>query len=328
MIKSLLLLCALSAAIGLPFLLDDYLLSVVILSLYFAYVGQAWNMMMGFAGQLSLGHALYVGLGAYIGAGFFIHFNLSPWISALLSFTVAAMIGACIAWLGFRFAIKGVHFSLLTIAFAECARLIFEHWHYFGATAGLFLPVKTDQMTDVFNLRGDPFLFYYTFLVMVFCLYTFVRKLLKTRFGYFMLALREDQQAAESLGIPLLRIKIITVALSGGLASLGGLVFAFYQNSLFPEQTFAMARSIEFIMGPIVGGVGTLLGPIVGALLLTPMGEGLSFIVDMMQLHLPGLKHLFYGLAMLLIMLFMPKGLWPFLQNQWEKRSKEKVARV
>ena len=328
MMNRLSLLCALCVSLALPFVLDDYVLSVVILSLYFAYVGQAWNMMMGFAGQLSLGHALYVGLGAYIGAGFYVHFHLSPWISAILSFAIAAMIGACIAWLGFRFAIKGVHFSLLTIAFAECARLIFEHWHYFGATAGLFLPVKTDQTTDLLNLRGSPALFYYTFLVMVICLYAFVRKLLKTRFGYFMLALREDQQAAESLGIPLLKIKIITVAISGGLASLGGLVFAFYQNSLFPEQTFAMARSIEFIMGPIVGGVGTLLGPIVGALLLTPMGEGLAYVVDMMNLHLPGLKHLFYGLAMLLIMLFMPKGLWPFLQDKWEQRLKEKVARV
>lgn len=317
-----LLLIILSAALAVaPWIFNDYILSILILSLYFAYVGQAWNLMMGYAGQLSLGHALYVGLGAYLGAGFFVHFHLSPWITALLAFGITALLGAFMAWLGFRFAIKGVHFTLLTIAFAECARLIFEHWHYFGATAGLFLPVKSGQSMDIVNMRGQPILFYYLFLFMVGTLFLFIRKLLNTRFGYFMLALREDQQAAESLGIPLLKIKIIAVALSGGIASIGGLVFAFYQNSLFPEQTFAMARSVEFLMGPIVGGVGTLLGPIVGAFLLTPMGEGLAYTMDAMNLHVPGLKHLFYGLAMLSIMLFLPKGIWPSLQQRFKRNA-------
>ncbi len=307
--------------IGIPWMLNHYILSILILSLYFAYVGQAWNLMMGYAGQLSLGHALYVGLGAYIGAGLFVHFALSPWVTALLAFGITASLGAFIAWLGFRFGIKGVHFALLTIAFAECARLIFEHWSYFGATAGLFLPVKGGQAMDLIHLRGQPILFYYLFLAMVVFLYFFIGRLLHTRLGYFMLALREDQQAAESLGIPLLRVKIIAVALSGGTASLGGLVFAFYQNSLFPDQTFGMARSIEFLMGPIVGGVGTLLGPIVGAFLLTPMGEGLAYLMDTLNFNVPGLKHLFYGSAMLLIMVFLPKGIWPTLQRRFACHS-------
>lgn len=297
-----------------PLFMNDYSLSILILSLYFAYIGQAWNIMMGFAGQLSLGHALYVGLGAYLGAGFFVHFGLSPWITAIFAVGVTAAIGAFIAWLGFRFAIKGVHFTLLTIAFAECARLIFEHWKYFGATAGLFIPVKWEQGINIIQLRGQPIFFYYLFLIMVACLFFFVRRLLQSRLGYFMLALREDQVAAESLGIPLLRVKIIAVALSGGLASLGGLVYAFYQNSLFPDQTFGMARSIEFLMGPIVGGVGTLFGPILGALVLTPLGEGLAHAMDLLQYHVPGLKHLFYGTVMLLIMVFLPKGIWPAIE--------------
>ncbi|MBX9977550.1 MAG: branched-chain amino acid ABC transporter permease [Alphaproteobacteria bacterium] len=314
--KSIIFLVITLALMVAPWLCNDYVISILILSLYFAYVGQAWNLMMGYAGQLSLGHALYVGLGAYLGAGLFVHFNLSPWITAFIAFGVTAGIGAFIAWLGFRFAIKGVHFTLLTIAFAECARLIFEHWSYFGATAGLFLPVKGGQAIDIIHLRGKPILFYYVFLLMVGALFLVIRRLLQTRLGYFMLALREDQEAAASLGIPLLKVKIIAVALSGGLSSLGGLVYAFYQNSLFPEQTFSMASSIEFLMGPIVGGVGTLLGPIIGAFLLTPLGEGLAYTMDAMDFHVPGLKHLFYGSAMLAIMLFIPKGLWPTLKSR------------
>lgn len=302
--------------VALPFVCNDYILSILILSLYFAYVGQAWNLMMGYAGQLSLGHALYVGVGAYLGAGFFVHFNLSPWLSMIIIFCFTAGLGAFIAWLGFRFAIKGVHFTLLTIAFAECARLVFEHWHYFGATAGLFIPVKSDQGIDLLNLRGSSTMFFYLFASLTTLMFIFVRKVLKTKLGFQMLALREDQQAAESLGIPLLKVKITAVALSGGLASIGGLLYAFYQNSLFPDQAFGMARSVEFLMGPIVGGVGTLLGPIVGALVLTPLGESMAYLADALQIHIPGLKHLFYGLSMLAIMLFLPKGLWPTVKNR------------
>ena len=312
---------ALFICAGLPLVVDDYILSVLILAFYFAYVGQAWNLMMGYAGQLSLGHALYVGLGAYIGAAMFVHFKISPLLVAPIAFTVTALIGAFIAWVGFRFAIKGVHFALLTIAFSECARIVFEHWQFFGATAGFFIPVKGRGYQDLLNLRGTPIIFYYAFFIMTIALYAFTHNLLKTRFGYFMQALREDQEAAESLGIPLLKIKVMTVALSGGLSSLGGLVFAFYQNSLFPDHTFAMARSIEFIMGPIVGGVGSTLGPIVGALLLTPLGEFFAYGVDTINMDIPGVKHLFYGVAMLTIMLFLPRGIWPTLRDHFNAKN-------
>jgi len=307
-----------------PLFLDKYVLSILILSLYFAFVGQAWNLMMGFAGQLSLGHALYVGLGAYLGAGFFVQFGLNPWLTIIFAFCASAVLGAFIAWLGFRFAIKGVHFALLTIAFAESARLIFDHLDFFGGTGGLFLPVKGGEDWNFLQLRGQPLMFYYVFLGATAALCLFIRSLLKTRFGYYMMALREDQEAAQSLGIDLLRVKIIAVALSGGIASIGGLLFAFYQNSLFPDHTFAMARSIEFLMGPIVGGVGTLVGPIVGALLLTPLGEAMTALLDLVGLDLPGTKHLFYGLSMLLIMLYLPKGIWPFFEGYITRLFSEK----
>lgn len=316
MIHFFVLLCAVS----LPVFVDDYILSVLILTFYFAYIGQAWNLMMGYAGQLSLGHALYVGLGAYIGAATFVHFEMSPLIAVPFVFLLSAFVGALIAWIGFRFAIKGVHFTLLTIAFAECARIIFEHWHFFGAMAGFFIPVKGGGHQDWLHLRADPIFFYYAFLVMTVVLYAVTRHILKTRFGYFMLALREDQEAAESVGISLLHTKMMAVALSGGLASLGGLVFAFYQNSLFPGQVFSMANSIEFIMGPIVGGVGSTLGPIIGAIMLTPLGEFLAHGVDLIDINIPGVKHLFYGIAMLLTMLFLPKGIWPSIQDAYTRR--------
>jgi len=312
----LVLLIMLALLIAAPWMVGDYVLSVLILTLYFAYLGQAWNLMMGFAGQLSLGHTLYVGVGGYIGAALFVHFGISPWIGMIAGVAVCAAIGALIAFLGLRFSIRGVHFALLTIAFAESTRILFDHWEWFGASAGLFLPVESHRILDIVNLRGHPMLFYYIMLGLTALVFMLCQRLIKTRLGFSWLALREEPEAAQALGINLLRSKIIAVSLSAGLTAIGGVVYAFYQNNLFPEQTFAMHRSIELLMGPIVGGVGTLFGPILGAFILTPLGEFLSDFIGSMQIQLPGLKHLFYGGAMLLIMVFVPEGVWPRLKKK------------
>ena len=134
-----------------PLAASDYLLTVLTLILYFAYTGQAWNIMMGFAGQLSLGHALYVGLGAYTAAALFVHFGIGPWLGLLVAVPVAAGAGAFIGFLAFRFRVAGVYFAILTIAVAEFARVGFEHLTWTGATAGLFLPVAQYTHNDVWN---------------------------------------------------------------------------------------------------------------------------------------------------------------------------------
>ncbi len=122
-------------------LLGKYGLSVLILVLYFAYVGQAWNIMMGFAGQLSLGHALYAGLGGYIAAGLFFHYGIGPWAGVFVAVAAASLAGAIVGYLGFRFSLAGVYFALLTIAFGEFTRIAFDHWSWAGGSGGLFLKV-------------------------------------------------------------------------------------------------------------------------------------------------------------------------------------------
>ena len=124
-----------------PWLVERYTLSILILVLYFAYLGQAWNVMMGFAGLLSIGHALYVGLGAYVSAGLFVHFGVPPLLGLVPGMLAASLAGAAIGWLALRFRIGGVYFALLTIAFAEFARIGFDHIDWLGASGGLFLPV-------------------------------------------------------------------------------------------------------------------------------------------------------------------------------------------
>ncbi len=306
------LLCILLAVFLLsgPFWLDSYIISILIFTFYAAYVGQTWNLLLGFSGQLSLGHALYTGLGAYIVAGLFVNLGISPWLTILFSSCICGMLGGAIAGLGFRFEVSGVYFTLLTIAFAECARLIFEHWQWFGGTGGLFIPINTNSFW-LWDLRGGSNFFYYLFLLMVSGAFLICHFFLKSRIGYLALAVKEDEMAASSLGINVLRIKVFVMGLSAAMAGFGGSIFAFYQNSLFPDQTFSMAKSIELTMGSIIGGLGTLIGPVIGSFLLIPLGELLSHIFND---NLPGIKQLFYGTTILAIVLFLPKGIWPSIK--------------
>jgi branched-chain amino acid transport system permease protein len=308
--------CLLAGLMTLPLIANDYLITVLILILYSAYVGQAWNIMMGFAGQLSLGHALYVGLGAYAAAVLYVYFGISPWLGLLAAFAISAATAAVIGFLAFRFGVAGVYFAILTIAFAEFARIGFDHWTWVGGSAGFFLPVANYVGNDILTLRGGPTMFYYIMLAMTAAALLLCHALLRSRIGYFWLAIRESPEAAQALGINLFRYKMYAVLLSAGMTSLGGVIFAFYYNNLFPEQVFHISRSIELILGPIFGGVGTLFGPIIGAFLLTALAEALREAMLMLGIDVPGVKQVFYGFCLLLVVMFLPDGIWPPLAKR------------
>jgi len=304
------------ALLAVPFAAGDYLITVLIGVLYSAYVGQAWNIMMGFAGQLSLGHALYVGIGAYASAALFVHFGVSPWLGLWAAMACSAAVGGLIGFLAFRFGVAGVYFAILTIAFAEFARIGFDHWSWLGGSGGLFLPVANYTHNDILTLRGSPSMFYYVMLAMTAAAFVLCHLLLRSRIGYYWLAIRESPDAAQALGIDIFRAKMVAVLISAAMTSLGGVLFAFYYNNLFPEQIFHISRSIELILGPIIGGIGTLVGPIIGAFLLTTLAETLSEIMRGLGVDLPGIKQVFYGFCLLLVVMFLPDGVWPPL-SRW-----------
>jgi branched-chain amino acid transport system permease protein len=306
-----------------PLFASGYLLAVGFLILYFAYVGQAWNVMMGFAGQLSLGHSLYVGLGAYAAAALYVHFGLSPWIGLGAAIGVSMLAGAAIGFLAFRFGVAGVYFAILTIAFAEFARIGFDHFAWVRGSSGLFLPVANYTENDLWNLRGSPRMFYYLMLAMTAGAFVLCHVLLRSRMGYYWQAIRESPEAAEALGVNVFRYKMVAVVVSAAMTSLAGVMFAFYYNNLFPEQIFHISRSIELILGPIIGGIGTLVGPIVGAFLLTGLAEGLRELMLQLGIDVPGVKQVFYGLCLLAVVMFLPDGVWPPLARRLglERRS-------
>jgi branched-chain amino acid transport system permease protein len=304
------------ALIVAPRFVNDYLLTVLILILYFAYTGQAWNIMMGFAGQLSLGHAIYVGLGAYTAAALYVHFGIGPWIGLLAALPVAMACGAVIGFLAFRFGVAGVYFAILTIAFAEFARIGFDHLRFIGGSAGFFLPVAQYATNDLWNLRGKPVMFYYVILALTVAAFVLCQLLLRSRIGYFWLAIREDEEAARALGIDTFRYKMIAVVISAGMTAVAGVFFAFYYNNLFPEQVFHISRSIELILAPIIGGIGTLFGPILGAFVLTGLSEGMTELLHALGFDFPGAKQVFYGVCLLIVVVALPDGIWPWLSRR------------
>ena len=284
------------ALLALPAVASSYVLSVATLILFFAYAGQAWNVMMGFAGQLSLGHSLYVGVAAYAAAGLFFHFGIGPWAGVWLAILVCVLIGAAIGFLAFRFGISGVYFALLTIAFAEFTRIGFDHLDWLGGPGGMFLKVAQRDQIDLLNFRGPPAMYYYAMLVLAAGAFALCAWLLRSRAGYYWQAIRENEEAAQALGINTFRWKMIAVMISSAMTAVAGVFFAFYYNNLFPEQIFHISRSIEIILGPIIGGVGTLFGPILGAAVLTVLGDSIT--------------------ELLAVIVFLPHGIWPVVARR------------
>lgn len=306
------------AALGLvlPWFAGAYVISIATLILYFAYTTQAWNVMMGFAGQLSLGHALYVGIGGYVAGGLFFHLGIGPWAGLPLAIAAAALAGVAIGVLAFRFGVSGVYFALLTIAFAEFTRIGFDHMAWTGGPGGMFLPVAQRDTVDLLAFRGPPILYYYAMLACTVGALALCWRLLGSRAGYYWQAIREDEDAARALGIRVLRWKLLAIALSAGMTAVSGVFFAFYDNNLFPEQIFNTGRSIEIILGSVIGGVGTLFGPILGATVLTLLSEGVTEATTALGWAVPGSKQVVYGVVLLGVVVFLPHGIWPPLARR------------
>jgi branched-chain amino acid transport system permease protein len=311
----------------LPLALGDFYLSVLALIFLAALVGIAWNLMMGFAGQLSLGHALYFGVGAYVLAIVTERYGMSPWLAMLPAALIPAALGVIIGALGFRFSVRGVYFALLTIAFAEFARIVFEHWDYVGKTGGFFLKALTPHNQPLLSLRGGATFFYYALLLTMFASLLLSAALIRSHIGYCWRAIREDEEASRALGVRAFRQKLLAVAISAALTGIAGGWFALMNGSLFPESVLGMHMSINLIIAPIVGGLGTLFGPILGAFIIVPINEMSRDLAQSFSIN--GLNLLLYGLLLMVVIKIAPQGCWPWLAQRLRLAggaAKSKVA--
>lgn len=310
---------ALLAALGL--VLDPFWQSLLTLIFFYAFMGMTWNLMMT-AGLLSLGHALFLGLGAYSTAVLSQTYGWSPWLAIAAGAILSSVVGVVITWIGVRFSVKGVHFALLTIAFAELTRVLFDNWDLVGGTGGYFLKaINPDTNRPLESLRGGTLYFYLAFLAITVAGYTIVAALMNSRWGYRWRSLHEDEEAARALGVPALRSKIFVVAISAGLAGIGGGLMGMMQGSLFPDSIMGLRLSIEVLIAPIIGGLGSIFGPIVGAFFVVPMMEASNVLGQSTGLF--GLNTLIYGIVILLVITFLPEGIWPRVLSFLRSRERK-----
>jgi branched-chain amino acid transport system permease protein len=305
----------------LPLVLDNYALGIFIMIFFWAYVGQSWNVLTGYTGHISLGHALYIGIGAYATTFLAQTVGLTPWIGMFVAGFIAVAIALFLGFLGFRFGLRGVYFVIMTIAFAELTRLAVSHIEALGSFTGIFLDFNPSFYN--FQFRGNIPYYYIALGFMVASLIV-VRLIEVSKVGRFIVAIREDEEAAQALGVNTFKYNMIAIAISAFMTSLAGAFYANYIFYLHPNTLFGMSMSIELILRPIVGGLGTLFGPFIGSIILTPLSEiSRAYFA---KGGLEGLHLILYGILAILVVLFMPKGIIVYVKkllNPIIKISKE-----
>jgi len=279
--------------------------------LYFSYLGQCWNILGGYAGQASLGHAAFFGIGAYTAAALHLHAGLSPFLGMWVGAALAAALSLLVGVLSFRFGLRGSYFLLMTLAFAEITRLVALHLDLLGGFQGLFIPFREDPVNFQF---GSVTPYYYAALALAAFGCVVVLGLERSRLGKALMAIREDEDAAEALGVDAYRVKLQAFALSAALTALGGTFYAYRILHLHPDPVLGVEQSVEIILRPIIGGSGTVAGPVVGALLLGVLGALSRRVIPIGGYA--GAQLILYGVLLVAVVLFMPQGASPVLARR------------
>ncbi|GAA4526293.1 MULTISPECIES: branched-chain amino acid ABC transporter permease [Nonomuraea] len=317
MIRRLVVLAAIGVALApLPLLLPPAQEAVAVRALMFAMMAVAWNLMSGFGGLFSFGHAAYFGLGAYTTALLTVELGLSPWLGLLAGMAVAALFGVVTGYLAVRYRLKGAYFALATFAFAEMLRLAALNSELVGGAVGLTLPVTGEQgwWTLRFDV-GDPAYFWVALLLTLACVATVI-VLLGSRAGLNLVAVREDETAAAAAGVAVVRHKILAIGVSAALTSVAGGFYAVYYLFVSPDLAFGPSVSIQAILPAVIGGVGTVWGPLIGAAVLAPLSDVAATVVRTPPEFLSflqgrsGLDVIMYAVLLIVVVLAMPRGLY------------------
>jgi branched-chain amino acid transport system permease protein len=294
---------AMAALLALPPILPKYALEVLISILFFGYLGACWNILGGYGGQFSFGHAAFFGIGAYTSTLLFLHWGLTPWLGMLAGGALATAFGLLAGYLSFRYGLRGPYFSLVTLAFAEMLRVVAVNWKAVGSSLGLVVPNRGSA--PAMFLFADKLPYYYVIFAMALAALWITWTIERSRMGYALAAVRENEDAAEAAGVDALSTKLRAMAVSSFLTALGGTFYAQYFAYIDPSLTFGPAISIGGLLPAIVGGAGTVAGPLLGSFVLTPISEVTRAVLR----GRAGGDIMLYGLILILVISFLPNGL-------------------
>jgi len=277
-------------------------LNFAMMALYGCLMAQAWNVLGGYGGQFSFGHALFFGTGAYVQAIAQLQGGVNPWIALPLAIVAAALVGLFIGALSFRYGLKGSYFALVTLAFAEVFRILSLSVPFTGAGVGLMVPLRE----GVANMQfGDRRGFVGLALVLVVFGLLVTTWLRHSRFGAWLQAVRDNEDAARAVGVNPFRVKLGAIVVSGAFMGAAGALYVQVFQYIDPGIAYGPHTSVEALVAAIVGGLGTLWGPVLGALVLHLLADFTRSLFG----ALPGINMVIYGAVLILIVMFAPRGL-------------------
>ena len=290
------------------FVSDVYMMNVLILTLLFAALSQSWNLLGGYCGQVSLGHALYFGIGAYATSILYVKFGITPWGGLLAGGIIAALIALALGYPCFR--LKGHYFSIATIVIAEIGLLLFHNWDYAGAALGIQWPFTPDSWwTLQFARDKAPYFYFALGLFAVTWLVTF--SIVESKWGFWWRAVKDSAEAAESLGVTVFHSKMAAAAISAFFTAVGGGFYAAFVSYIDPDSVMHFRFSLLMALPAVLGGVGSLWGPAVGALILIPLAElTRSYLGGSGS----GLDLVIYGGLVMIVSLTRPEGILSFIK--------------
>jgi len=285
------------------FLSQRYLFRILINIFFFAALGSAWNIIGGYAGQLSLGHAAFLALGAYSTGLLLLHYNVAPWAGVLPGSILAALVAYFLGKLVLR--LRGPYLALATLAFGEIVRILLLHFtNVTGGPLGVTIPFTGTNLWSL-QFPTEHVNYCISLGLLALCIYV-ASRIHNSRMGYYLQAIKENQDAAENLGVPLARTKNLALVISAVLTAVMGGFYQIFMTYIDPYAVAGLHMSIEIILVAIIGGVGTVWGPVIGACILVPLMEASNFILGGGR---AGASMLIYAVILIIVVLFSPKGL-------------------
>lgn len=292
---------------------SKFYLDVLTLIFFTAYIGQSWNILGGYAGQFSFGGVMFFGTGAYTSSILLITFGIPPIFGIFVAVLMGALLGFLVGYLSFRSGLRGSYFALITLAFAELLRVLANSVEFTGGGVGLFLTYAPGLKNLQFV---SPTGFYYFSLFLLVISLAIALWLERSRFGAQLVAIRENEEAAEALGIDTLKCKLYAIMIMGGMGGAAGTFYAQKYLYIDPPISYSIALSVEMLLVSIVGGLGTVFGPLIGSVVLHVVNEVARHFIDT-----PGLSLIVYGVILIFIISYLPNGLVGLFRKTRSKKE-------
>ena len=288
---------------------SNVVLNFMVVALLIALVGQGWNLLGGYGGQYSFGHAAFFGTGCYVTAILQMRYGVNAWVGFFVGIAAGALVGAVIGLLSFRSGLRGSYFALVTLAFAEVLRIIASVTPITGAGVGTL--IKLDLRPEAFQFQSRA-PFYWIILGLVAMSLLLVRAIEHSRFGAYLVAIRENEDAAKALGVDATLVKLCAMTISAAITAAGGCFYAQYFLFLDAGIAYGPWISVDALLAPIIGGIGTVFGPLLGALVVKTIGELTKHIIG----DAPGLDLVIYGCVLIVVVAFAPRGIAGLLRRR------------